>query len=72
MMHCLRSKRTSPAFTATGFSTTCPFGKAWRIRAGHRPGIAESAERLRSVRDRGPTPHTFTLRKAFPPPDLRV
>ena len=43
----------------------------WWIPAGHRPDIAESAERLRSVRDRGPTPHAFTLRKAFPPPDLR-
>src|SRR5687767_7536426 len=43
----------------------------WWIPAGHRPDIAESAERLRSVRDRGPTPHAFTLRKAFPPPDPR-
>jgi len=43
----------------------------WWVPAGHRPDIAESAERLRSVRDRGPTPHAFTLRKAFPPPDLR-
>ena len=41
----------------------------WWIPAGHRPSIAESAERLRSVRDRGPSPYAFTMRKAFPPPD---
>jgi hypothetical protein len=37
----------------------------WWIPIGHRPSIAESAERLRSVRDRGPTPYAFTIRKAF-------
>lgn len=42
----------------------------WWIPVGHRPDIAESAERLRSVRDHGPTPFAFTIRKAFPPPDL--
>lgn len=40
----------------------------WWIPEGHRPTIAESAERLRWVRDRGPTPDAFTLRKSFPPP----
>jgi hypothetical protein len=39
----------------------------WWIPAGHRPSIAESAERLRSVQLRGPTPYAFTLRTAFPP-----
>lgn len=39
----------------------------WWIPPGRRPTIAESAERLRSVRDRGPTPYAFTLRNAFPP-----
>jgi Domain of unknown function (DUF3291) len=38
----------------------------WWIPIGHRPTIAESAERLRSVRALGPTPYAFTIRKAFP------
>jgi hypothetical protein len=37
----------------------------WWIPVGQRPSVAESAERLRSVRDRGPTPYAFTIRKAF-------
>jgi hypothetical protein len=40
----------------------------WWIPVGHRPTIAESAERLRSVRNHGPTPYAFTMRKSFPPP----
>ncbi len=40
----------------------------WWIPAGHYPTVAESAVRLRSVRETGPTPYAFTLRKAFPPP----
>ena len=39
----------------------------WWIPVGYRPSIAESAERLRSVRLRGSTPYAFTLRKPFPP-----
>jgi len=38
----------------------------WWIPTDHRPTIEESAERLRSVRDHGPTPYAFTIRKAFP------
>lgn len=41
----------------------------WWIPIGHRPSIAESAERLRSVRNLGPTPYAFTLRNAFSPPE---
>jgi hypothetical protein len=37
----------------------------WWIPAGHRPTVAESAERLRQVRTFGPTPDAFTLRKWF-------
>jgi len=40
----------------------------WWVPAGNKPGIAESAARLRSVRLHGPTPEAFTIRKAFPPP----
>ncbi|HET9216473.1 MAG TPA: DUF3291 domain-containing protein [Terriglobia bacterium] len=43
----------------------------WWIPADHRPDIAESADRLRSVRRTGPTPYAFTMRKAFPPPRSR-
>jgi hypothetical protein len=38
----------------------------WWIPIDHRPSIAESAERLRSVRNLGPTPYAFTLRNSFP------
>ena len=41
----------------------------WWIPIGNHPSIAESAMRLRSVRDLGPTPYAFTLRKAFAPVD---
>ena len=40
----------------------------WWIPIGHRPGIAESAMRLRSIKTIGPSPHAFTLRKTFPAP----
>jgi hypothetical protein len=42
----------------------------WWIQIGHRPSVAESAERLRSVQNLGPTPYAFTLRKSFPAPGL--
>ena len=40
----------------------------WWIPIGHRPTIAESAERLRAIRKLGPTSYAFTLRKSFPAP----
>lgn len=39
----------------------------WWVEVGHRPTVSESAERLRHVRQFGPTPRAFTLRNAFPP-----
>ena len=39
----------------------------WWIPAGSRPTVGDSAERLRHVRQFGPTPHAFTLRNSFPP-----
>jgi len=39
----------------------------WWIPIGHRPTIAESAERLRSVHNLGPTAYAFTIRKSFQP-----
>jgi hypothetical protein len=43
----------------------------WWIPIGQRPTIEESAKRLRSVRQHGPTPYAFTIRKAFPAPEAR-
>jgi hypothetical protein len=40
----------------------------WWIPIGHRPTIAESAERLRCVRTMGATRYAFTIRKTFGPP----
>ena len=42
----------------------------WWIPAGHAPTIAESAERLRAVDARGPTPFAFSFRNSFPKPHL--
>lgn len=41
----------------------------WWVPAGHRPSVAEAAERLRMLRDAGPTPAAFTFRQTFPSPD---
>jgi hypothetical protein len=38
----------------------------WWIPEGHRPTVLESAERLRHVRNFGPTPYAFTMRHSFP------
>ncbi|MGW0772656.1 DUF3291 domain-containing protein [Streptomyces sp. NPDC002835] len=40
----------------------------WWVPAGHRPTIAEAEQRLLHVREHGPTPYAFTLRKPFPAP----
>ena len=49
-----------------------PFDRAhlalWWIPAGHLPTIAESADRLSSVHEKGPTSYAFTLAESFPPP----
>jgi Domain of unknown function (DUF3291) len=41
----------------------------WWIPAGHRPTVAESAERLRAVEEKGATPFAFTFKDSFPIPD---
>jgi hypothetical protein len=40
----------------------------WWVPAGHRPTLAEGAERLARVAARGPGPDAFTFREPFPPP----
>jgi len=39
----------------------------WWIKAGELPTVAESARRLRSVQEHGPTPFAFTFAQSFPP-----
>jgi hypothetical protein len=34
--------------------------------------VREAQERLRHLKDRGPTPHAFTFRTPFPAPDQQV
>ena len=41
----------------------------WWIPAGHRPSTAEAEERVRHLRQHGPTPYAFTLRDHYPPPE---
>ncbi len=40
----------------------------WWIPCGHIPTVGEAEDRVRHLRAHGPTPHTFTLKKYFPPP----
>ena len=40
----------------------------WWVPRGHIPTIAEAEDRVRHLRQHGPTPHAFTLRAHFPPP----
>lgn len=44
----------------------------WWVPAGHRPPTQEAEQRLRHLRDNGPTAHAFTMREAFPPPERAV
>lgn len=41
----------------------------WWVPAGHRPDIAEAEDRLAALREHGPTPYSFTLRRSFAAPD---
>jgi len=41
----------------------------WWVPAGHIPSVAEAHERLAHLKEHGPTPHVFTFRTPFPPPD---
>ena len=44
----------------------------WWIPAGEIPTVREAQERLRHLKDHGPTPHAFTFRTPFPASDQRV
>ena len=41
----------------------------WWIPVGHIPTVAEAQERLRRLKERGPSPEAFTFRTPFPSPD---
>ena len=41
----------------------------WWIPVGHIPTVAEALDRLRVLKDQGPSPDAFTFRKPFPAPD---
>lgn len=45
------------------------YSALWWIPEGTRPTVEEAEQRLRHLREHGPTPHAFTLRRSFPPPD---
>jgi len=40
----------------------------WWIPVGHIPTVAEAQERLRRLKERGPSPEAFTFRTPFPSP----
>lgn len=46
-----------------------PTTALWWVPSGHRPTTAEAEERLRHLREYGPTAYAFTLRNAFAEPD---
>jgi hypothetical protein len=41
----------------------------WWVRAGHIPTVKEAKERLEYMEQHGESPHAFTFRHVFPPPD---
>jgi len=45
-----------------------PILALWWIPAGHIPTVAEAVERLRILKERGPSPEAFTFRQPFPSP----
>ena len=49
-----------------------PILALWWVPAGHIPTVAEAQERLRYLKEHGPTPHAFTFRTPFPAPDAET
>lgn len=48
------------------------FAACWWVPIGHIPTVAEAEERVRYLREHGPSPYAFTLQRNFPPPDAAV
>jgi len=40
----------------------------WWVPAGYMPTVAEALDRLRHLKQHGPSPAAFTFRTPFPPP----
>jgi len=45
-----------------------PYQVLWWVPAGHIPTPQEGLERLEHLTRHGPTPHAFTFKSRFPPP----
>jgi hypothetical protein len=45
-----------------------PILALWWVPVGHIPTVSEAQERLRYLKEHGPTPHAFTFRTPFPAP----
>jgi hypothetical protein len=44
------------------------YAALWWVERGHVPAIGEAEDRVRHLRQHGPTPYAFTLRTHFPAP----
>jgi hypothetical protein len=44
------------------------YAALWWVPRGHLPATEEAEERVRYLREFGPTPAAFTLKEHFPPP----
>jgi heme-degrading monooxygenase HmoA len=44
----------------------------WWVPSGHRPSLAEAADRLERLRQHGPSPTAFTFGRIFSAPDVDV
>ena len=47
---------------------TVPHLALWWIARGHIPGMEEGLDKLRGLKDEGPSAEVFTFAKPFPPP----
>jgi hypothetical protein len=45
------------------------YAALWWIPRGHIPTTGEAEDRVKHLRAHGPTPHAFTFKVHFPPPD---
>jgi hypothetical protein len=48
---------------------TEPYAVLWWVPAGHLPTVEEAETKLRLLEARGPSPHAFTFKTRFPPPE---
>jgi hypothetical protein len=58
-------RRRREFFQVVREATTC----MWWVPEGALPSVQDAEDRLRHVREHGPTPYAFTFRHPFGPPD---